>query len=76
MNAGEGKEKQKELKAERERNHTRLLIAGDKLRVPGGAGWGRGGWTLGIKEAAGWVRTGCGSHLMTRGVLLLTLGIP
>ena len=39
------------MKSERETNHKRLLIIGNKLRVAGGnGGGGWGGWVMGIKE--------------------------
>ena len=45
----EGKIKQ--VKSERETNHKRLLIIGNKLRVAEGeVGGGVGNWVMGIKE--------------------------
>ena len=39
------------MKSERETNHKRFLIIGNKLRVARGeGGWGLGNWVMGIKE--------------------------
>ena len=48
------------MKSERETNHKRLLIIGNKLRVAGGEGArGMGYWMMDIKGAIDVMMTGC-----------------
>ena len=48
---GEGREKENKTKSERETNHKRLLIIGNKLRAAGGErGGGWGNWVMNTKE--------------------------
>ena len=50
MNTEEVKEKENEIKTEREANHQRFLMLGNKqgCRRGGGGGWGN--WGMDIKE--------------------------